>query len=636
LAISPMMQHYLKTKEQYPDCILFYRLGDFYEMFFDDAKTVSRELELTLTGKSCGLPERAPMCGVPFHAADTYLARLVEKGYKVAICEQLEDPKKAKGIVKRDVIRVVTPGTMMDQEGLTAEENNYLMSIVSMDDLFGIAIADISTGQCLVTQVETQDKLLDEVMKFRPAEIICNQSLFVSGVDVDSLKERLSLTIATPGESYFEEQPAHAVLRRHFLLHSLKGLGLQDFPYGTIAAGALFRYLYDTQKSDMKQLTAITPYYADQYMLIDSATMRNLELLETMREKEKRGSLLWVLDRTKTAMGARLLRSFLERPLIDRKAIEQRLDAVEAFVENPIVREEIREYLQPVYDLERLCSRIVYESANPRDLLAFRTSLETLPAIKDQLSELSGTIVEQLREELDPLEDLCALIARAVVDDPPLSMRDGGIIRTGYDEGVDSYRDAQISGKQWLQQLEEEERERTGIRTLRIRFNKVFGYCIEVTNSFKDQVPEDYIRRQTLTNAERYTTQKLKEMEEKILGRRRSSPRWNMSCSRSCEAQSARRFCGFRKRQPQSRPSTSTPPSPRSRSAAILCGLPSTRRDACLYGRDATRWWKKCRRTICSYRTIPHWMNRKTASRSSPDRTWPESPPTCANARSSS
>ncbi|MCI1304908.1 MAG: DNA mismatch repair protein MutS [Lachnospiraceae bacterium] len=513
-----MMQHYLKTKEQYPDCILFYRLGDFYEMFFDDAKTVSRELELTLTGKNCGLPERAPMCGVPFHAADTYISRLIERGYKVAICEQMEDPKLAKGIVKREVIRIVTPGTMLESEGLDEAKNNYLMSIVSMDDVFGIAAADISTGQCLVTQVGTQEKLVDEILKFSPAEIICNQSLYVSGLDLDDLKNRIRFSLSTPGEWYFDEATAARTLKKQFHVGSLKGLGITDFPYGTIAAGALFTYLYETQKSDMKQMTSITPYYADHYMLVDGATMRNLELIETMREKQKRGSLLWVLDKTKTAMGARMLRTFIEQPLIDRGRIEDRLDAVSAFSDQPMVRDEVREYLQPVYDLERLCSRIVYQSANPRDLIAFRTSLEMLPAIRTQIADLPGAVMKKLREDLDPLEDLCDLITRAIDDDPPLAMKEGGIIRDGYNEMVDSYREAQVSGKKWLQQLEEQERERTGIRTLRIKFNKVFGYCIEVTNSFRDKVPEDYVRRQTLTNAERYTTQQLKEIEEKILG----------------------------------------------------------------------------------------------------------------------
>lgn len=513
-----MMQHYLKTKEQYPDCILFYRLGDFYEMFFDDAKTVSKELELTLTGKNCGLEERAPMCGVPFHAAETYISRLIDKGYKVAICEQMEDPKQAKGIVKREVIRVVTPGTMLEAEGLDEAKNNYLMSVVSMDDVFGIAIADISTGQCLVTQVETQEKLVDEILKFSPAEIICNQSLYVSGLDLDDLKNRVHFSLSTPGEWYFDEATAVKTLKKQFHVGSLKGLGITDFPYGTVAAGALFTYLYETQKSDMKQMTSITPYYADHYMLVDGATMRNLELIETMREKQKRGSLLWVLDKTKTAMGARMLRTFIEQPLIDREQIEDRLDAVSAFSDQPMIRDEVREYLQPVYDLERLCSRIVYQSANPRDLIAFRTSLEMLPAIRDLIADLPGTIMKKLYRDLDPLEDLCGLITSAINDDPPLAMKEGGIIRDGYNEMVDSYREAQVSGKKWLQQLEESERERTGIRTLRIKFNKVFGYCIEVTNSFKDKVPEDYIRRQTLTNAERYTTQQLKEIEEKILG----------------------------------------------------------------------------------------------------------------------
>ncbi len=518
MALSPMMQHYLDTKKEYPDCILFYRLGDFYEMFFEDAQTVSRELELTLTGKSCGLEERAPMCGVPYHASETYISRLIEKGYKVAICEQVEDPKTAKGMVKREVIRVVTPGTVLNTEGLDESRNNFIMSVCFIKRAFGVAVADISTGQCMVTQIDDSKKLSDEIQKFSPSEIICNHNFVNADIDVEDLKNRFHIMFSTMEEWYFDPERASRTLKKHFHVGSLKGLGISDYVYGTIAAGALFSYLYETQKSDMKQMTTITPYYADRFMLIDSATRRNLELVETLREKQKRGSLLWVLDRTKTAMGARMLRNFVEQPLIDRSEIELRLEAVNELKNKAMIREEIREYLQPVYDMERLISRITYQNANPRDLIAFKTSLYMLPFIKEQLSECESPLLKQLCEEMDTLEDLYGLIDSSISDDPPLAMKDGGIIKDGYHEMVDRYRNAGRDGKQWLGDLEAEEREKTGIRTLRIKFNKVFGYCIEVTNSFKDLVPDHYIRRQTLTNAERYTTARLKEMEETILG----------------------------------------------------------------------------------------------------------------------
>ena len=519
MALSPMMQHYVATKKEYPDCILFYRLGDFYEMFFEDAKTVSRELELTLTGKDCGLEERAPMCGVPYHAADVYISRLIEKGYKVAICEQVEDPKKAKGMVKREVIRVVTPGTMLDGQSLDESKNNYLMCIVRTEDRFGVSIADITTGECLVTEVDLQRKLLDEINKFMPAEIICNQAFLVCGVDVEDLKGRLSIALSALDDWYFDDSTCEQTLKEHFHCSSLSGLGLADFGCGTIAAGALFRYLLETQKSNLSQMTHITPYSADKYMLLDSSTRRNLELTETLREKQKRGSLLWVLDKTETAMGARMLRRFLEQPLIDQEEIEGRLDAVEALTRQPMIRDEIREYLKPIYDMERLASRISYQSANPRDLIAFRSSLEMLPFLKQLLNSFENSrVLLQIQEDMDALEDLCRLITDAVMDDPPLTMKEGGIIKDGYNSPVDEYRRAKNEGKEWLSQLESEEREKTGIRNLRIRFNKVFGYYLEVTNSFKDLVPDYYVRKQTLANAERYTTTRLKELEDTILG----------------------------------------------------------------------------------------------------------------------
>ena len=534
MALSPMMQHYVATKKEYPDCILFYRLGDFYEMFFEDAQTVSRELELTLTGKDCGLEERAPMCGVPYHAADVYISKLIEKGYKVAICEQVEDPKKAKGMVKREVIRVVTPGTMLEGQNLDETRNNYLMCIVRTEDRFGVSIADVSTGECLVTEMDIQRKLLDEIHKFMPAEIICNQAFLVCGVDVEDLKGRLSISLSALDDWYFDDSTCEQTLLEHFQCASLQGLGLGDLGCGTIAAGALFRYLLETQKSNLAQMTHITPYSADKYMLLDSSTRRNLELTETLREKQKRGSLLWVLDKTGTAMGARMLRRFIEQPLIDQEEIEARLDAVEELTEQPMIREEIREYLKPIYDMERLASRISYQSANPRDLIAFRSSLEMLPFLKQLLHSFEkSAVLQQIQEDMDALEDLCQLITDAIDDDPPLAMKEGGIIKDGYHEKVDEYRRAKNEGKEWLSQLESEEREKTGIRNLRIRYNKVFGYYLEVTNSFKNLVPDYYVRKQTLANAERYTTQRLKELEDTILGAedRLSTLEYELFCS---------------------------------------------------------------------------------------------------------
>lgn len=518
MALSPMMQHYVATKEEYKDCILFYRLGDFYEMFFEDAEKVSRELELTLTGKDCGLEERAPMCGIPYHAADTYINRLVEKGYKVAICEQVEDPKQAKGIVKREVVRIVTPGTTLDSQGLDESKNNYIMCIVCVGDSFGISIADISTGECMVTELDKERKLLDEINKFMPAEIICNQALLVSGVDTEDLRARLGICINPLEDWYFDDDLCRRILMEHFHTSTIEGLGIADYESGTIAAGALFQYLYETQKSDMAHMTSLTPYVTDRFMLIDSSSRRNLELVETLREKQKRGSLLWVLDKTKTAMGARLLRSYVEQPLIDAGEIELRLAAVEALCGQAMIRDEIREYLQPVYDLERLVSRISYQSANPRDLISFKTSLQMLPFLKQLLHSFPDGLLKELDDELDDLADLQELIEASIVDDPPFLMKEGGIIKDGYNETVDNYRNAKKEGKQWLSELEASEREKTGIRTLKVKFNKVFGYYIEVTNSFKDLVPDYYTRKQTLTNAERYITPKLKELEDMILG----------------------------------------------------------------------------------------------------------------------
>ena len=513
-----MMVHYCQTKCAYKDSILFYRLGDFYEMFFEDAKTVSRELELTLTGKDCGLSERAPMCGIPYHAAETYINRLIDKGYKVAICEQVEDPKTAKGIVKREVTRVVTPGTNLNMQELDEGKNNYLMAIVCVGDHFGVSTADITTGDCYVTEIDEERKLWDEINKFLPAEIICNDAFLVSGVDVGDLRNRLHISVFALESWYFGDDLCKQTLLEHFKISSLEGLGLADYDSGVIAAGSLFRYLLDTQKNTMEHMNKIIPYTTDRYMVIDSSSRRNLELVETLREKQKRGSLLWVLDKTKTAMGARMLRNFVEQPLIDADAINERLDAVTELNMQAMLREEIREYLNPVYDLERLVSRISYRSANPRDLLAFKSSLEMIPHIKNLLANFTSPLLVRINEQMDGLEDLYSLLEASITEDPPLAVKEGGIIREGYNEQVDTYRNSKTQGKSWLAQLEAEEKEKTGIRNLKIKYNKVFGYYLEVTNSFKDLVPEYYTRKQTLTNAERYITPKLKELEDMILG----------------------------------------------------------------------------------------------------------------------
>ena len=515
---SPMMQHYLQTKEEYPDCILFYRLGDFYEMFFEDAKIVSRELELTLTGKSCGQEERAPMCGVPFHAYESYMNRLVAKGYKVAICEQMEDPKQAKGMVRREVIRVVTPGTNINEQALDEGKNNYIMCIVSLSDQFGVATADITTGDFFVTEVDSKRRLLDEIYKFSPTEVVCNEALFMSGLDIDDLKNRVGIVLYSLENWYFDDSLCENTLKEHFRVNSLEGLGLADLECGMIASGSLLKYLYETQKNSLEQISAIHPYTTGKFMVLDSSTRRNLELVETLREKAKRGSLLWVLDKTKTAMGARMLRSFVEQPLIEKEEIEGRLDAIEELMQRAIDREELREYLNPVYDLERLLTRITYQSANPRDLTAFKSSIGMIPHIRGILLELQSKEIQGICEDMDTLEDLYTLIDAAIEEEPPITVREGGIIKDGYHEEIDRLREAKSQGKNWLAELEAKEREKTGIKNLKIKFNKVFGYYLEVTNSFKDLVPDYYTRKQTLTNAERYITPELKEMEDMILG----------------------------------------------------------------------------------------------------------------------
>ncbi|MCM1045709.1 MAG: DNA mismatch repair protein MutS [Candidatus Gastranaerophilales bacterium] len=515
--LTPMMQKYMETKEEYKDCILFYRLGDFYEMFFDDAITVSRELEITLTGKSCGLEERAPMCGVPYHAVENYLTRLVAKGYKVAICEQVEDPKLAKGLVKREVVRIVTPGTNLNVQALDASRNNFLLCVTYTPTRIGIAAADVTTGDFYLTEVEDLKKLQDEMMKYEPSEVICNDAFLMSGADIEDLRSRLHISVNVLEQHLFDDDGCRKVLMRHFKVNTLIGLGIEEFPVGTTAAGVMLQYLYDTQKTELEHFTHITPYLISKYMLLDSSTRRNLELMETLREKQKRGSLLWVLDKTKTAMGGRTLRSYIEQPLIEKEDMERRLDAIEELNSFSVSRDELREYLASIYDLERLLSKVTYKTANPRDLIAFRNSLEMLPHIKTVLQEFSGEELSEIQTDIEGLEDVFELISHAIEDEPPITVREGGIIKDGFDETIDRLRSAKQDGKTWLAQLEEQDRERTGIKNLKIKYNKVFGYYFEVTNSYKNMVPEDYVRKQTLSNAERYTTPRLKELEDTIL-----------------------------------------------------------------------------------------------------------------------
>ena len=515
--LTPMMQQYLETKKEYQDCILFYRLGDFYEMFFDDALIASKELEITLTGKSCGQEERAPMCGIPYHAVDSYLNKMVSKGYKVAICEQVEDPKVAKGIVKREVIRIATPGTNLNIQALEDTKNNYLVCVTYFPGKIGMSVADVTTGDYYLTEVEDIKRLQDEINKYAPSEVICNEQFFVSGYDIEDLKSRLNVSVYSLSPHYFDEENCRKGLMKHFRVNTLKGLGIEDFPVGLIAAGALLQYLYETQKTSLAHFTHIYPYLTSKYMLLDSSTRRNLELIETLREKQKKGSLLGVLDRTKTAMGGRLLRKYIEQPLIDKEKIEKRLDAVEALCQKSVDREEMREYLHTIYDLERLLGKVSYKTANPRDLIDFRNSLAMLPSIRTVLGDFDAPLLREIREHMDPLEDIYQLIDDAIVEDAPIAIKEGGIIKEGFNETIDSLKKAKTDGKNWLAALEEEDRERTGIRNLRIKYNKVFGYYFEVTNSYKDQVPEDYVRKQTLANAERYTTPRLKELEDNIL-----------------------------------------------------------------------------------------------------------------------
>lgn len=517
-ALTPMMQQYVEVKEKYKDCILFYRIGDFYEMFFEDAITASKVLEITLTGKDCGQEERAPMCGVPYHACDVYLNKLIENGFKVAICEQVEDPKLAKGLVKRDVIRVVTPGTNMSQAILDENTNNYLMSIYLSKDMSGVSVVDITTGEFKTCRISSIAKLADEINKYSPSEIIGNDDFLNAPLDFEYMKDRQKIAISKTPEHYFNQIICEDVISRQLGTNNMAGLGLSDMPESIYSTGALLQYLHETQKNSLEHINKLEIYSIDDYMIIDSSTRRNLELTETLRDKNKKGSLLWVLDKTKTAMGARLLKNYIEQPLIMEDEINNRLDAIEAFNNDVITRDEIREYLNPIYDMERLMTRISLRTANPRDLIAFKSSLKLLPFIKRLVAAFDTTLFKKMYEDLDELTDLYELLESSINEDPPILIREGGIFKDGYLNDIDVLKNAKTDGKTWLADLEAREREKTGIKNLKVKYNKVFGYYFEVTNSFKSLVPEYFIRKQTLANAERYTSKELDELAGTIIG----------------------------------------------------------------------------------------------------------------------
>ena len=520
---SPMMQRYLETKEEYKDCILFYRLGDFYEMFFDDAITASRELELTLTGKDCGQEERAPMCGIPHHAAEIYISRLIAKGYKVAICEQLEDPKKTKGIVKRGVIRVVTPGTLVESNMLEERKNNYIMSIFKTGIYYGISVCDISTGEFYSAEIKDNynfPMLLDEIARYTPSELVINSMMADCQEEINKIKERFENIYITRFQDKFFTSELNNINLRFNIVDS-NGRKVEDLAERTLVVSsinALIEYIEETQKTSLDHINKITVYKLSKYMALDINARRNLEITEKMRDKSKKGTLLWVLDKTSTSMGGRLLRRWLNDPLVDVQEINKRLNAVKELKDNIILRGDIIENLKKVYDIERLTGKMAYGNANARDMITLKNSLYKLPAVKEILKECKSDLLKDLYEKLDELQDVYALIEKSIVEDPPMTVKDGGIIKLGYDDKIDKLKTAQIEGKNWLVQLEAEEKEKTGIKNLKIGFNKVFGYYLEVTKSYLNQVPDRFIRKQTLTNAERYITEELKNLENQILG----------------------------------------------------------------------------------------------------------------------
>ena len=521
--LSPMMQSYLETKEQYKDCMLFYRLGDFYEMFFDDAIVASRELEITLTSRACGLEEKAPMCGVPHHAVDIYVSRLISKGYKVAICEQLEDPKKAKGIVKRDVIRVVTPGTVIETNMLEEKKNNYIMSIVKKGIYYGIAICDISTGDFYATQIKLNEnnfeKLLDEYARYSPAEIVVNTAMGNSEKELNILKDRNNTFVTIRDDKNFDENEEN-LLNLYILVDDYEKTKdeFNDEVLIVSAINGLLNYFTETQKVKLDHINKIKIYEVRKFMALDINARRSLELTERMRDKSKKGTLLGVLDKTSTSMGGRLLRRWINDPLLDIDEINERLDAVQEFKDNIMLRGDVIEVLKKVYDIERLAGKIAYGNVNARELISLKNSLSNLPSLKNILSIANSKMLKDLYNRLDELEDIYILIDKAIVDDPPISVKEGGIIKTGFNSDIDEYRKASTEGKKWIIELETREKERTGIKNLKVGYTKVFGYYIEITKSFLSQVPENYIRKQTLTGGERFITEELKQIEDKILG----------------------------------------------------------------------------------------------------------------------
>ena len=515
--LSPMMRQYLESKKEVPDALLFYRIGDFYEMFFEDAIKASKALDLVLTGKDCGLEERAPMCGIPYHAADSYVSKLVSQGFKVAIGEQVEDPKIAKGLVKREIIRVITPGTQTEETALEEGKNNYLSAIYPGNSGIGIATVDISTGELYSLSVSDNKELLDEISRFSPKEILCPIGFLEDKELRSALDSRFNLSITEKEKEYFGKEEADKILSSHFS-SSIPGLGLEHAPLERRALGACLRYLYDTQKNILSHIRHIERFHREDYMLLDLSTQRNLELWETLRDKKKRGSLLWVLDKTHTAMGSRMLRHFLERPLRERKKMEERLDCIEELCQRYIDGEELREYLDSIYDMERLIGKISISSANARDMLALKSSLQFLPVIKRTLSSFSGKILQGLGQDMDALEELYTKIDECIEEDPPLSIKEGGIIKSSFHEEVRLFREAGEHGKEWLNQLEEREREKSGIKNLKIKYNRIFGYCFEISKSYQGEIPDYFIRRQTLAQAERYTTVELQDLQNKILG----------------------------------------------------------------------------------------------------------------------
>ena len=515
--LSPMMRQYLESKKEVPDALLFYRIGDFYEMFFEDAIKASKALDLVLTGKDCGLEERAPMCGIPYHAADSYVSKLVSQGFKVAIGEQVEDPKLAKGLVKREIIRVITPGTQTEETALEEGKNNYLSAIYPGNSGIGLATVDISTGELYSLSVSDSKELLDEISRFSPKEILCPIGFLEDKELSSALDSRFNLSITEKEKDYFGKEEADKILSSHFS-SSIPGLGLEHAPLERRALGACLRYLYDTQKNILSHIRHIERFHREDYMLLDLSTQRNLELWETLRDKKKRGSLLWVLDKTHTAMGSRMLRHFLERPLRERKKMEERLDCIEELCQRYIDGEELREYLDSIYDMERLIGKISISSANARDMLALKSSLQFLPVIKRTLSSFSGKLLQGLGQDMDALEELYTKIDECIEEDPPLSIKEGGIIKSSFHEEVQLFREAGEHGKEWLNQLEEREKEKSGIKNLKIKYNRIFGYCFEISKSYQGEIPDYFIRRQTLASAERYTTVELQDLQNKILG----------------------------------------------------------------------------------------------------------------------